>query len=249
MPYYYDHEKFLRPKSREEFFNYIWGVVKADLRGMKFQTKQNAINKTTKRFLEDDEFSFDSLIMIPYRKSDDRGNLRDFYELALRVLEITRKKIDAKEFDAEFFQAWTLMVACHGFVCNTLMSFEDDMQSERAKARSAQSNNRLAQLKWYLHWRRWQVEEQKDSVIRFHRDFLDVTFGICKDKVEPPLGFEKEWFSKALGVDKENKVIAKVLPENFKRSKKNKDTPRLLASKGHEEPKIPPIGRQNYTFL
>ena len=214
-----------------------------------FQTRQNAINKTTKRFLEDGEFSFDSLIMIPYRKSDDRSNLRDFYELALRVLEITRKKIDAKEFDAEFFQAWTLLVACHGFVCNTLMSLEDDMQSDRAAARSAQKNSRKPQLKWYLHWRRWQVDEQKDTVNRFHRDFLDVTFGIYEGRVEPPPGFSKNWFSRALGIDGKKKVTVKVLPDNFKRSKKNKDTPVLLASKSHEEPKIPPIGRKNYNFF
>ncbi len=117
----------------------------------------------------------------------------------------------------------------------------------RAAARSAQVNTRQAQLKWYLHWRRWQVSEQNDSVIQFHRDFLDVTFGIHKGEVALPPKFTKEWFSRALGL--RDGGIEKVLPENIKRSKKNKASLGLLASPSNDEPKIPPIGRHNFTFF
>ncbi len=103
--------------------------MKNDITGVKFQTKQDAIDKKTKRFMEDGEVNFEDLFLIPYRVSEDHENLKLFYDLAVKGLNFTRDKIDAKKIDDEFIQAWTLLAACHGFVCNPLMSNEDDRRA------------------------------------------------------------------------------------------------------------------------
>ena len=132
------------------------------------------------------------------------------------------------------------------------MARGDDMQSKRAGEAGGSTNNRHAQRKWYLHWRRYHQEELGWTVNRCNRDFIEVCWQISYGNQSPPDGFSKEWFNKALGEvededgDKVKKPV-RTLSNSLKRS--GYGTPKaddLLLSLPDEDPTIPPFSSESY---
>ena len=111
-------------------------------------------------------------------------------------------------------------------------------------------HNKDAQLKWYLHWRRFHCDGKGLSPRRANTLLSRLLVDISRDKIVSPDGFSKDWFQQCMyqpRVDQNDHVVAgpkarsSGLSELFLRSGKDKRATRLLASDPEDDPRIPPL--------
>ena len=95
MPYYFDEETMLSDSvERWEMLEDIWYIIDTDLTGVRFETREEAINKRYRKTLNTDDYRMDSLFVARYRETDDRENLFNFYEVGLVALKQTKLGIE-----------------------------------------------------------------------------------------------------------------------------------------------------------
>jgi hypothetical protein len=111
------------------------------------------------------------------------------------------------------------------------------IRSKRAKGGSEQEKS--AQVKWYLHWKRHHCDELGWSPNRAKKEFVFLVRDLASGKRPVPAGFTREWFKKAVG-DHGG------LPEVLRRANKNKRAKQLLSDSADAEPRIPPVALGAY---
>ncbi|MEP3630558.1 MAG: hypothetical protein ABJN04_11190 [Hyphomicrobiales bacterium] len=122
----------------------------------------------------------------------------------------------------------------------------------RGRKKGSKTNSKDAQLKWYLHWRRYAEDELGLSVRVLNQRFVDYCFGIHEGRVCLPNGFKKIWFEDALGREsyEDGKIASPIraLPDILKRSKKCALKGKLLNSAADDDPRIPSLLPINRVF-
>lgn len=113
--------------------------------------------------------------------------------------------------------------------------------------------DRNPQLKWYLHWHRHQVETLGQTKKKADENFVTLAWRLYNEDIPLPNGFEKEWFSKALGRGNKqegSQTVTRKRPDKLLRAFKNQVlVNQLLAATASETPKIPPVDPQFYEKL
>lgn len=166
------------------------------------------------------------------------GNLAFLREHVLSELAAAFQRRKADVRFAELWGEFRDLARSMGVVASTTKS--------RAEGRNApQPAAMKAQRKWFLHWRRYQTEQGKSSR-KAIGEFRELVFDIAEGRLQPPDGFEKEWFARALKTDSETKKPARELADFIKRARKAKDCDELLDQAPHEPPEIPPLSIADY---
>ena len=131
------------------------------------------------------------------------------------------------------------------------MCIRDRSEEKRRgiRTKGSQGNSRDAQLKWYLHWRRYATTELGFGVTTLNQKFTSYCWKIHKEEQFPPEGFDKKWFEAALGrkADENGKltIITRALSETLKRHKSNPKYHEFLAASPQDDPKTPPLAVLN----
>ena len=156
----------------------------------------------------------------------------------------------------EFLQKWGAFSNCVGALMAVSDAKPENIQAYRRSLYGSEAQAGRAQVKWYLHWRKYYQQELGKSIQAANKDFLSIAFGVWTGKYETPNGFDKFWFAAALrqkkdskikeGDDKPVKVPVKELANRLKRTKSKSNFNELLKSAPEEYPPIPPIGVKKY---
>lgn len=108
-----------------------------------------------------------------------------------------------------------------------------------ARAISGSSKSKDAQMKFYLHWRRFYEEEKGWSARRANGAFVALVRGIIRGERTAPPGFSIEWWKNAYGEGDRG------IPDSFRRIPSDRAN-RLLTSAPEEKPQIPPLDDAAY---
>jgi len=125
--------------------------------------------------------------------------------------------------------------------------------NHRKAGRDADQNSQSkpAQVKWYLHWRRRQVEELGKTVIVANVDFKNLVEKIVIKEVECPDGFDIDWFRKTqLNFEKATANREAFSEWGFARALQNSNChplkTELLMQSPNDEPRIPPVDLDDF---
>lgn len=159
--------------------------------------------------------------------------------LAKHVHPRLRELFARRECTPEFAQLWGQYKEVTGAL---VLSAKRAFHTEKS-AEGGRNDDRAAQLKYYLHWRRYaDTLGLKKRLAR--SEFVQYVYNIVADAIEPPPGFAKEWFERAAtripGSDGKLKFVPD-LPDTLKRSGTDKRRKPLLASNPTNDPRIPPV--------
>jgi hypothetical protein len=188
-----------------------------------------------------------------------RGNLR---YLRQNVLPPLKAALQDRKSSIELTTLWgefnRIVYSLPGAGALAKKRHEEKLEQARKaiidheRAVGGRKNNKDAQLKWYLHWRRRYVNELGWSVKQSDFTCLDVAFKIASGVIPPPRKFPREWFRAAYGERLKTGERAKtkkpslILPDRLAHSGNDKARDRLLESGSDEEPTIPPLDPSAY---
>lgn len=198
MPYYFDYQIEMSDSIEcWEMLEEIWYIIDTDLTGVSFETREEAISQRYRKSLDPDDLRLDSLFVARYRETDDRENLKLFFEKGLAALEHTKLGIEKREFDSTFLFHWSLLTSCHGYVCAAIMARGDDMQNRRAGIAGGKATNLDAQRLWFSHV---FLKLQKPKVKRETTDYnvVQLIQKIITNGTYPDTNFDQAWYRKIL---------------------------------------------------
>jgi len=175
-------------------------------------------------------------------KNAFRGNLSYLHKHVTPHLEAL---IHDRQASVELSILW-------GEFCRITAQLPEAIERTQHRHSRSRKNEKSAQLKWYLHWRRRFVDEMGWSAREANRVFCQIVFDIVEGRVQPPNGFDAAWFEKACGTYEDESSnppktkFGRGLPDSLKRVKHDKRRPELLQSKPSDNPLIPPIKFEAY---
>lgn len=150
--------------------------------------------------------------------------------LQKQVLPRLRELFKVRDASPEFSLLWGEFM----FIIGTLPFSAKEALHRHLRAKGGSEQEKSAQVKWYLHWRRHHCEKLRWSPNRANKEFVRLVRDLASGKRPAPSGFTPEWFKKAAGEHGG-------LPDTLKRANKDRRAEQLLADSADVEPRIPPI--------
>lgn len=202
MPYYFDEHVAPKPgRMGLEEIQCIWEIIKNDLLGVKFETKNQAMSKESRGQNDEFENRYFDWSLIRYRKTDDRDMIVYFHELGLEALAYTEQALEHNRIDANFLYYWGMLSACHGYVMCAALANGNDLASDRAGAASKSKTSLQLQKVWYSHYllREWpNCKNRTEAEERLLRLVLAVVNGDFPELTDK----QREWCERIISTDK-----------------------------------------------
>ena len=108
--------------------------------------------------------------------------------------------------------------------------------NKQARSPGGAKHDRSAQLKFYLHFRRYHLA-QGWTVPRVNRTFIGLARDVAKGKLAAPVGFDSAFFDKAAPINHGRCNLSRALKHAMKDPRYQK----LLDSPPDQAPRIPPL--------
>lgn len=90
--------------------------------------------------------------LVPYRGTSFEVDNRDhFLEMGCALLPYVEKALKARNLTPEFFQQWSKLMFCHGFIASYLLDDSDPLVHKRAGHKTGKLRSKNAQRKWIAH--------------------------------------------------------------------------------------------------
>ncbi len=139
-----------------------------------------------------------------------QGNLAYFRTY---ILPVVKEHLAERKLSAYFLHAW----GEYNLVAERLgISAAKEKRRQEGRKKGGKASPVLGQLKFFIHWRQY-ADTCGLSSIKANRIFYRYCSDIAKKKLEPPNGFDAEWFSRALANSKTAKTNLADVLVRFKR--------------------------------